>query len=51
MKRIAKDIGWILSSDGEDDDVNKTDPGELWNGNENTVSGGINYAVEDKEIW
>lgn len=50
MKRIAKDIAWILSADAEDEDLNKAGAGELWNG-EGTVSGGVNYAERGEEDW
>ena len=45
LKRIAGNLA-VLFDAGEEGDVNRTDAGELWDGNENTIQGGVNHGVD-----
>lgn len=46
LKRIAKDIAYLFDDIAEDD-PNRADAGELWNGEGQAVAGGVNHGVEE----
>lgn len=49
MKRIPEDIDWVFSIDSHDD-PNKDTPGDLWDDQDDSVKGGINYAKGALEL-
>ena len=46
LKRIAKDIAYLFDDIAEDD-PNRADAGELWDGEGQAVAGGVNHGVEE----
>lgn len=44
LKRIAEDIYHIFDVEGSQSDINAEAVGELWDGDDRNVDGGINYA-------
>lgn len=45
LKRIAKDIAFMFDAMA-DEDPNRIDAGELWDGENQTIDGGINHGVD-----
>ena len=45
LKRIADDLAMLFDATGETE-INRMDAGELWDGNEGSVQGGVNYGED-----
>ena len=48
MKRIAKDLAWLFE-EGENEQQDAKDTGDLWDGEGKRMAGGVNYAGEADE--
>lgn len=46
LKRIAKDLAFLFDAP-ELEGENRIDAGELWDGSDNAIQGGVNYAEEE----
>jgi CRISPR-associated protein Cas1 len=46
LKRIAKDIAYLFDGIAEDD-PNRADAGELWDGEGQAIAGGVNHGVKE----
>lgn len=45
MKRIAVDLAWLFE-EPENEQQEEKATGDLWNGKEGNIEGGVNYAEE-----